>query len=163
MGDMWIVLLLVGFYNSLVEGVGHVPGGWHGRDVAPFQYDPGQECLAPGSKLLYCPNVESWEKTFCCGTTVKECCTSEEWVMTQVDGDQAEFEIKMEGTYMVAAGNITRWFKIVIIIICVCFVWFLLELTGGMTKRFFSLIRTFFKWVQKSNVVRKETVDYAKM
>ena len=38
--------------------------------------------------------------------------------MTQVDGDQAEFEMKMEGTYMVAAGNITRGFKIVIIIIC---------------------------------------------
>ena len=68
---MWIVLLLVGFYNSLAEGVGHVPGGWHGRDVAPFHYDPGQECLAPGSKLLHCPSVESWEKTFCCGTTVK--------------------------------------------------------------------------------------------
>ena len=48
----------------------------------------------------------------------RECCTSEEWVLTQFGGDQARMEMNMEGTYMVAAENITRWFKIVIIIIC---------------------------------------------
>merc|ERR1711970_105208 len=63
---------------------GQVPGGWHGRNVEPYSYDPGEECLLAAGKILYCPNIATSEKTFCCGKDVKECCTSEEWVMEQL-------------------------------------------------------------------------------
>ena len=121
--------------------------------------------------------------------------------MTQFGGDQARMEMNMEGTYMVAAENITRWFKIVIIIICgrndlywscntlkpannskgnmalwisykcdwllslfaVCSVWFLLELTGGVTKKVFSTIRTFYKWLHQSKPKRTDLMNYEKI
>ena len=50
---------------------GQVPGGWHGRNVEPYNYDPEKECVLTDQKILYCPNIATSEKTFCCGRDVK--------------------------------------------------------------------------------------------
>ena len=48
-------------------GHGHVSGGWHGRQVQPFPYNPQEECTGENGKLVYCPKTDSLDKTFCCG------------------------------------------------------------------------------------------------
>ena len=53
-------------------GIGHVPGGWHGKLVDPFYYDPIEECYGEDGDLVYCPSTDSWDKTFCCGKTTKQ-------------------------------------------------------------------------------------------
>ena len=73
------VVLIVSVYTGLagVQGeeqhgdTGQVPGGWHGRNVEPYNYSPGEECLLAEGKVLYCPNIATKEKTFCCGKDVK--------------------------------------------------------------------------------------------
>ena len=72
-------VLIVGVYTVLagVHGqeqhgdTGQVPGGWHGRNVEPYNYDPEKECVLTDQKILYCPNIATSEKTFCCGRDVK--------------------------------------------------------------------------------------------
>lgn len=77
---------------------GVVPGGWHGRELLPADYDPMVECALsslPGfSRYLYCPSLAvagSAGRTYCCGDlNARTCCTAEEWRIQQHQRSQQE-------------------------------------------------------------------------